>query len=206
MTTSPTLTKNTSWLIAISIILVLGLLFVIRIPTIILYLLFLTISAIAIKFFKLPPAIGSVSWLVITLSMILVVYIIAAYYFRFVRDVSSDSSFYRAISTSPLYMGLILAPIIEELTFRRVFLSALLNVNVHWLLACSATAILFTVAHPINNWIYLALPAFFLSLIYKLSGSLSLVIVLHFLNNAIHYLDPSTFGATRVLCEPCLHF
>ena len=185
---------------------VLGSLFVIRIPVGIIYLVFLTISAISIRFFKLPPAEGSCSMLVVTLSIILVIYVIATYYFRFVRDVPNDSSFYRVISNSPVYLGLILAPFIEELTFRRVFLSALLSVNMHWLLACSVTAILFMVAHPINTWIYLALPAFFLSLIYRLSGSLSLVIVLHFLNNAIHYVDPSTFGATRVLCEPCLRF
>lgn len=173
---------------------------------IILYLIFLPVSFLAIKYSKLTPPKGRSVKLAMALCLVSILYAIFEYYYLFVRDVSIDPNSYRAISTSSIELGLILAPIIEELAFRRVLLTALLKSNLHWFLACCISTILFILAHSPNKWIYVAIPGILFSLIYYFSGSLRLSIFIHFINNGIFYIDPTSFGAVRVWCDPCVRF
>lgn len=198
--------KFPSLIVILLFLLVVGYTMFFGLRQIILYLIFLPVSFLAIKYSRLTPPAGRSVKLAVALCLVSILYTMFEYYYLFVRDVSDNPNSYRAISTSSIELGLILAPIIEELAFRRVLLSTLLKTNMHWFLACCISAVLFTLAHSPNKWIYVAVPGILFSLIYYFSGSLRLSIFIHFINNGIFYIDPTSFGAVRVWCDPCIRF
>lgn len=170
-----------------SVMVVLGLFFVLR--AIYIYFLILIFYVYVATFLKLTPIKGETSKLVFLMCGVFVVYLILSYYFRFVVE-DTRSNVMRGIAMPPMIIGIVLAPIIEEIGFRRVLLGALLNAKVHWLVACFLTTLVFILGHSPSNWIYILVPSFLFSSIYTFSGNLKLVIFLHFCHNAIFYIDP----------------
>lgn len=155
------------------------------------YMVILTFSIFVIYFLRMMPIKGEITKGVLLLCVAFFVNSILLYYYGLVWIDSDKPYVMKAASVPPIIVGLVLAPIVEEIGFRRVFLGALLKANIHWFIASILTAVLFVFAHPPSSWANIVVTSFLLSKIYAISGNLKLVIFLHFFHNAIYHIDPS---------------
>ena len=108
------------------------------------------------------------------------------YLFNLNYPASSSNTYYLAIIHS-----LVLAPIIEELLYRRVFLHQFLKHYPVWV-AVTLSAVLFTMPHvPVILHFELFVPFFisgiFLGLVYYKTNSISYCIIGHFIMNLLTY-------------------
>lgn len=181
-------------------------LIVFRVHSWIAYLMILVFSIAGLKHIFPPPKTSIYSLRAKLTYVMFLCYGIFSYYFQFVRDVPSTPNHYRAIVMQPIVISLLLAPVIEELGYRRILLSSLLNTKMPWFFACSVSASLFALTHTASNHVYALATGYFLSYAYKVTGNIWVPISMHFLVNAVYFIDPSSFGATRVICAPCIRF
>lgn len=170
------------------------------------YLVIIFFSVIGLRYISPPPLRSIFNLKTTIVYAFFVLSIISAYYYQFVREISTEQNIYRVIVMQPIYVSLLIAPIVEELGYRRLPLSSLLNTHMHGLVACSISAILFALAHPVSNQASAFVTGYFLSYTYKITGNIWVSIGMHFLTNAIYFIDPNSFGATRVICDPCIRF
>ncbi len=178
---------------------------VLKIHTLIAYMAIIVFTLMVQKHIPSPKRSSAFSKTTSVLFVLFLFYVVFSYYYRYVRDISDSPNFYRAIATPPVFIALLIAPTIEELGYRRLLLSSLLNIRMHWLIACTISAFLFALAHPDNNQVYAFVLGYFLSYAYRETGNIWVPISMHFLANVVYFIDPSSFGATRVLCDPCIH-
>lgn len=163
----------------------------IELKTLHFHIVLLLFSIYGLKIVKIPPIEGEVSIGVWLMCAVFFIHLVLQYYFLFIWKDPNEPYVIRLVwAESSGVVAYVLAPIIEELAFRRVFLGALLKARMHWLTASCAVAILFLTAHPTYSWSTLAVTSFLFSTIYARSGNLKLVMFLHFSHNFIFRISP----------------
>lgn len=162
-----------------------------ELQSMLIYVVILLYSIFVLKILKMTPIEGEVSDSVLLMCSVFFINLMLQYFFRRVWEDPHVPDVYTVyLSSSPGVVGLVIAPMLEELAFRRVFLGALLKANMHWLAASCVTTILFMSVHPPADWTTIAVTSLLLSTIYALSGNLKLTIFLHFSHNFVFRLDP----------------
>lgn len=155
------------------------------------YIILLLFSVYVIKFLKMEPIKGEISKSILFMCGVFFISSIVSYYFQLVWVDPDKPYVMKFASPSPVFVSLLMAPIIEELAFRRVFLGVLLKANMHWLVASCITTVLFVSMHPPYKWGIIAVISLLFSMIYARSGNLKLVIFLHFFHNLVNSIQPS---------------
>lgn len=183
--------KTKFHVVAMSFIVVVAVAIWIELNTLHFHLALLLFSIYGLKIIKTPPIKDKVSIGVWLMCAVFFIHLVLQYYFIFIWKDPNEPYVIRLVwAESPGVVAYVLAPIIEELAFRRVFLGALLHAKMHWLTASCAAAILFLTAHPIYSWGTLAVTSFLFSIIYARSGNLKLVVFLHFSHNFVFRINP----------------
>lgn len=155
------------------------------------HMVLLLFSIYSLKVVKIPPIEGEISLGVWMMCIVFFIHLILQYYFqRIWRDPNEPYIIRFVLSESPGVVVYVLAPIVEELAFRGVFLGALLQAKIHWLIASCIVTILFLAGHHPYDWTTLLVTSFLFSTIYARSGKLILVIFLHFCHNFVFRISP----------------